>query len=810
MTAPPDDIRPSTEDGSGLSAQPGARRARVASVFGTGDLVAGRYRVVRFIARGGMGEVYEAEDLELATRVALKTVRAESIGDARAARRVRRELTVARAVLHANVCRLHDIGYHLLPGEPEAEIAFITMELLRGPTLAAHLRERGRLPLTEALPIARGIAAALDALHERQVVHLDLKSQNVMLEPSPDGGAPRVVVTDFGVSRGVDLAATATVEAGGTPAYMPPEQLSRCGPMAPAVDVYALGVVLFEMLTGELPYGAEALAARRVEDEPPSPRRLVPEIGPIVDAVIRRCLAGAPAERFASAGEVIGALEGHEPRWLTRRRRLRARALAGGVLALGGSAGLVVSGLAPARCAALDVDARELHVDARAPAGGSGARACPVTTITAALALAGEDGDKVIHVAAGRYDATLGERFPLVVRGGLSLAGAGAEQTIVAGTGEAPLAPEVGGLSQDPGDPAPRAALLLGDTRRETRVSGITFRSTSPAPLVREKGILCLRGNLTSFTGAAPPPNTHLAGVKLEGFGTAVVAHFAVAPEARGCNLEVVDAEIARGLTGVWQLGCGERSGYRAPTGVRVDRTAFVDLRESGGTGIGILVWDCARRLEVRRSTFSQGDGGVLVIRHGEEPAAQVVIEGNRFDDLTRFGVRLERAAVIDLLADNMFSLDRRGGMAVRAPAVVLDQRGQPPPGFPEILRARGNRFHDNGTGVEVRGEGQIPLGTRIDFGTPEDPGGNHFICNSARAGGAAAGFDVLVALKGAPLSRLSFAGNVWDHAPPTVRLLGAAENGTDVVVAGPAPAIDLSAATGGTTIHCPTGVHGP
>ena len=272
--------------------------------------IAGRYRVVRFIARGGMGEVYEVEDLELRERVALKTVRPESAQDAVTMERFKREIQLARKVTHPNVCRIFDVG-------SAAGTSFLTMELLTGETLAQRLKRGGPMPPEEALPIARQIAEALYAAHSAGVVHRDLKPGNVVLVPAR--GGTRAVVTDFGLARlerGADasqaLTLTAAAAVVGTPAYLAPEQVEG-GEITAATDVYALGIVLYEMLTGTVPFLAEnalSTAVKRLRETPVPPRVHLPGLDPRWDRTILRCLEREPARRFASAPEVLRALTG--------------------------------------------------------------------------------------------------------------------------------------------------------------------------------------------------------------------------------------------------------------------------------------------------------------------------------------------------------------------------------------------------------------------------------------------------------------------------------------------------------------------
>lgn len=283
--------------------------------FAAGEQVAGRYLIRRRVGRGGMGEVFEAWDEELSIPVALKTLHlAASTEEAR--RRLKLEGLLARSVWHPNVCRLYDLGRH---GEGEDATWFLTMELLHGETLSERLRDEGRFPLDRALRLAEQMSAGLGAAHRAGVVHRDFKTSNVMLVKK-DGGE-QAVVTDFGIARAAAQgAAEEDLERGsgplmGTPAYMAPEQV-RGEEVGPAADIYALGIVLYEMVTGTLPFAGDSaidVARRRLSEEAPSPRSVVPELDERWEKVILRCLAREPRRRFARAEEVGATLAGWAP-----------------------------------------------------------------------------------------------------------------------------------------------------------------------------------------------------------------------------------------------------------------------------------------------------------------------------------------------------------------------------------------------------------------------------------------------------------------------------------------------------------------
>ncbi len=285
--------------------------------FSAGELVAGRYRIVRLIGRGGMGEVYEARDLELAVPVALKCLPSpaaanESSASGSAAARFKTEIQLARKVTHPNVCRIFDIGRHrTLRGE---QILFLTMELLRGETLADQLGRAGPMSTVEALPLVQQMADALTAAHRADIIHRDFKSSNVMLAPSGEGPT-RVVVTDFGLAHSMTRPEkegpplTVAGQIVGTPAYMAPEQLTGSEVRA-TTDIYALGVVMFEMVTGARPFPSTSFnsALRRLQEPAPSPRTQIRDLDPKWEAAILRCLERNPADRFPSAEEVVQAL----------------------------------------------------------------------------------------------------------------------------------------------------------------------------------------------------------------------------------------------------------------------------------------------------------------------------------------------------------------------------------------------------------------------------------------------------------------------------------------------------------------------
>ncbi len=311
------------DDGETLIGQDSARStpsksSTANSGFAKGQILAGRFRILRFVARGGMGEVYEAEDLELNERVALKTVRFEMADNERTIERFKREIQLGRKVTHPNVCRTFDVFRHV---EQDAqgvsrETLIVSMELLRGTTLSQRIGLESRLTTDKALPIVEQIAAGLQAAHDVGVIHRDFKSANVILvsaEGTPEG--VRAVVTDFGLAHAVTgdmVSLTGSLDVVGTPAYMAPEQLEG-KEITPATDTYALGIVMYEMLTGKVPFAGGTVistAMRRLNEPAPSPRELVGDLDPRWESVVLRCLERVPEQRFASAADVAKALQG--------------------------------------------------------------------------------------------------------------------------------------------------------------------------------------------------------------------------------------------------------------------------------------------------------------------------------------------------------------------------------------------------------------------------------------------------------------------------------------------------------------------
>jgi eukaryotic-like serine/threonine-protein kinase len=267
----------------------------------SGPLLADRYEILGLIGVGGMGSVYRARDRELEELVALKMLRKDLVSTPGILDRFRREVKLARRVTHRNVARVFDIGEH--HGD-----RFLTMELVDGESLGALVAREGALPPARVVEIVSGICAGLTSAHAAGVVHRDLKPDNVLL--AADG---RVVLTDFGIARAFTEAGAGSTMGllVGTPAYMAPEQVEGRRDIDAGADIYALGVVLYELLTGRRAWPGEAplaVAAARLLADPPDPRRVCPELPSAVSALVLKCMARRREDRFPTVEAIVAAL----------------------------------------------------------------------------------------------------------------------------------------------------------------------------------------------------------------------------------------------------------------------------------------------------------------------------------------------------------------------------------------------------------------------------------------------------------------------------------------------------------------------
>jgi eukaryotic-like serine/threonine-protein kinase len=268
---------------------------------------AGRYEILGLVGAGGMGTVYRARDRELDEIVALKLLQRAVVDQPGMLDRFRQEVKLARRVTHRNVARTYDIGEH--EGEK-----FLTMELIEGESLAAKLA-RSSLSRLEGMAFAEGVCAGLEAAHAAGIVHRDLKPDNILM-----ANEGRVVITDFGIARALsDAGAGLTVGmALGTPAYMSPEQVEGRRDVDARADIYALGAILYECMTGEPAWTGDnvwAVAAARLTRPPPDVRAKRPDLPPQLSVVVQKCMARNREDRYASAEKVMAALRAVELPW---------------------------------------------------------------------------------------------------------------------------------------------------------------------------------------------------------------------------------------------------------------------------------------------------------------------------------------------------------------------------------------------------------------------------------------------------------------------------------------------------------------
>jgi serine/threonine protein kinase/tetratricopeptide (TPR) repeat protein len=282
----------------------------------TGTLFAARYQIVEELGGGGMGKVYRALDTKVGEEIAIKLIKPEIAADKATIERFKNELKIARKIVHKSVGRVYDLN-------EERGTFYFTMEYVRGEDLKAFIRSSGQMALGTSLRVARQIAEGLAEAHEQGIVHRDLKPSNIMIDRH---GNARIM--DFGIAR---LAGARGMTGGnvmiGTPEYMSPEQVEG-KEAGPASDIYSLGIVLYEMLTGRLPFEGEtalSVAVKQKSEAPPDPRKLNPQIPEDVNRIILKCLEKSKEKRYQTAAEFLADLTGIEKALPTTPHPLPAR-----------------------------------------------------------------------------------------------------------------------------------------------------------------------------------------------------------------------------------------------------------------------------------------------------------------------------------------------------------------------------------------------------------------------------------------------------------------------------------------------------
>src|SRR5580658_2086578 len=262
-----------------------------------------RYRIESLLGQGGMGRVYKAYDKELDRTVAIKVVREGAIGQADALKRFKQELVLASKISHKNILRIHDMG-------EVAGVRFISMAYIQGKDLQHIIKENPKMPLERVLKFAQQIAEALAAAHAEGVVHRDLKPQNLLI-----GNDDQVFVCDFGLAKSFEESAIGMTRTGaflGTPRYMSPEQVEG-KPADQRADLYAFGLILYEMVTGDVPFVGEStlkVMYQRIQEKPKSPKLINADLPNWLVRIIMRCLEKDVADRYQSAYEILADLQG--------------------------------------------------------------------------------------------------------------------------------------------------------------------------------------------------------------------------------------------------------------------------------------------------------------------------------------------------------------------------------------------------------------------------------------------------------------------------------------------------------------------
>jgi serine/threonine-protein kinase len=292
----------SNADAANLNKTPGNGKGN-GNGSSAGRVLNNRYALIAVVGGGGMAQVYKARDNILGRIVAVKLLREQFTTDEQFVARFRREAQAAANLTHPNIVNVYDVGQ-------DGDLQFIVMEFINGQSLKEYISRNAPLPVGQAVSIAAQILAGLEYAHRSGLIHRDIKPQNVLI--TNDGG---VKVTDFGIAKSVsDLGLTEAGQALGTAHYFSPEQ-ARGERVVPQSDIYAVGVTLYEMLTGKLPFesdNAVGLAYKHISEPPPSPRTINPSIPARLEAVVLKALAKEPQQRYPSAAEMERVLRGIE------------------------------------------------------------------------------------------------------------------------------------------------------------------------------------------------------------------------------------------------------------------------------------------------------------------------------------------------------------------------------------------------------------------------------------------------------------------------------------------------------------------
>jgi len=432
------------------------------------------------------------------------------------------------------------------------------------------------------------------------------------------------------------------------------------------------------------------------------------------------------------------------------------------------------------------------------------AATCTFRTIADALVVAKASNapTKTIHLAQGTYSGGTGESFPIELRDGISLVGAGAGRSVLVGTGPVSTRPPSNAFGSLTGSLLTYGTLVVGEATKAVAISGLSILPNA-SPFAGTEAIICDRGNAAP---SAPKPNTTIRDISISGFEVGIRVTWS-SPPSSGCNAFVSASVFENGRFGVVADGLMDQSGV-SPQFVSVqlgDGTpdggnAFRNLSINDPNvpayfnGAGLTLSDAVTGVVVRGNRFMQDGSGVgnigiwAVSQQLQYDFPGLDVEGNEFGPLANAGIALFGRVVVSRLVDNSFhdiSMSSYPGLGFLGTALALYADDPSSPAFPAVTYARHNRFFGNDIGLHVRSF-QTPLPSdralQNDFGTAIDPGGNTFRCNSAPQvlQGSGPGGDVLIDVPENSSITIPFLGNVWDHTPPTV-WIGDSPNGASV-----------------------------
>ena len=276
------------------------------AVISLGSDFGPRYRIEALLGQGGMGRVYKAYDKELNRTVAIKVVRQGAMGEVDALNRFKQELVLASKISHKNILRIHDLG-------EVNGMKFISMAYVEGQDLHQLIKDNPRLPLERVLKFATQLAGALAAAHAEDVVHRDLKPQNILVDKDD-----QIYISDFGLAKSFAEGAVGMTQTGallGTPRYMSPEQVEG-KPTDGRSDIYSYGLILYEMVTGDVPFTGDSTLGvmyQRIKEKPKNPKLINASLPNWLVRIIMRCLEKDPADRYQNAYEILADLQGSQP-----------------------------------------------------------------------------------------------------------------------------------------------------------------------------------------------------------------------------------------------------------------------------------------------------------------------------------------------------------------------------------------------------------------------------------------------------------------------------------------------------------------